>query len=85
MTTGYFSLSFNTAQLHADPYMSCFIAAVVEIPAYVSSWIALRFLPRRLSVSGTLILGSLPLFILLLVPEGKQKVVFEVMVVYSTV
>ncbi|XP_032431458.1 solute carrier family 22 member 5-like isoform X2 [Xiphophorus hellerii] len=69
MTTGYFSLSFNTAQLHADPYMSCFIAAVVEIPAYVSSWIALRFLPRRLSVSGTLILGSLPLFILLLVPE----------------
>uniref|UniRef100_M4ACP7 Solute carrier family 22 member 5-like n=1 Tax=Xiphophorus maculatus TaxID=8083 RepID=M4ACP7_XIPMA len=69
MTTGYFSLSFNSAQLHADPYMSCFIAAVVEIPAYVSSWIALRFLPRRLSVSGTLILGSLPLFILLLVPE----------------
>ncbi|XP_008425113.1 solute carrier family 22 member 5-like isoform X1 [Poecilia reticulata] len=69
MTTGYYSLSFNTAQLHADPYVSCFIAAVVEIPAYVSSWIALRFLPRRLSVSGTLILGSLPLFVLLLVPE----------------
>lgn len=71
MTTGYYSLCFNTAQLHADPYISCFIAAVVEVPAYISSWIALRYLPRRLSVAGTLILGTVPLFMIQLVPENR--------------
>ncbi|KAM4726286.1 organic cation/carnitine transporter 2-like [Anableps anableps] len=69
MTTAYYSLSFNTAQLHTDPYISCFIAALVEVPAYISSWIALRYLPRRFSVTGTLILGSVPLFMIQLVPE----------------
>ncbi|MED6291286.1 hypothetical protein CHARACLAT_021943, partial [Characodon lateralis] len=70
MTTGYYSLSFNTAQLHHDPYISCFISAVVEVPAYISSWIALRYLPRRLSVTSTLILGSVPLFMIQLVPQN---------------
>uniref|UniRef100_A0A3Q3AJK2 Major facilitator superfamily (MFS) profile domain-containing protein n=1 Tax=Kryptolebias marmoratus TaxID=37003 RepID=A0A3Q3AJK2_KRYMA len=69
MTTGYCSLSFNAAQLHSNPYVSCFISAVVEIPAYVSSWMALRYLPRRWSVIGTLILGAVPLFFIQLVPE----------------
>ncbi|XP_038158152.1 solute carrier family 22 member 4-like isoform X1 [Cyprinodon tularosa] len=69
MITGYYSLSFSTAQLHANPYISCFISAVVEIPAYISSWLALRYLPRRLSVSGSLILGSVPLFIIQMVPQ----------------
>uniref|UniRef100_A0A3P9BLS1 Solute carrier family 22 member 5 n=1 Tax=Maylandia zebra TaxID=106582 RepID=A0A3P9BLS1_9CICH len=48
MIVGYYSLSFNTAQLHENPYISCFISAVVEIPAYISSWMALLYLPRRL-------------------------------------
>lgn len=45
MTTGYYSLSFNASQLHVDPYISCYISAAIEIPAYVSSWLALRYLP----------------------------------------
>ncbi|XP_041863615.1 solute carrier family 22 member 5-like isoform X3 [Melanotaenia boesemani] len=64
----YYSVSYNTAQLHVDPYISCFISAVVEIPAYFSSWMALRYLPRRLSVVGTLILAAMPLYFVHLVP-----------------
>ncbi|XP_013881631.1 solute carrier family 22 member 4-like [Austrofundulus limnaeus] len=74
MTTGYFSLSFNAAQLHSDPYISCFISAVVEIPAYISSWIALRYFQRRLSVIGMLILGAVPLFFIPLMPEYLSSV-----------
>uniref|UniRef100_A0A8C4DSU7 Major facilitator superfamily (MFS) profile domain-containing protein n=1 Tax=Dicentrarchus labrax TaxID=13489 RepID=A0A8C4DSU7_DICLA len=69
LTTGYYSLSFNTSQLHADPYISCFISAAVEIPAYISSWLALRYLPRRLSVICTLLLGAVSLFLIQLVPQ----------------
>uniref|UniRef100_A0A3Q1G9D7 Solute carrier family 22 member 5-like n=1 Tax=Acanthochromis polyacanthus TaxID=80966 RepID=A0A3Q1G9D7_9TELE len=69
LCVGYFGLSFNAAQLHGDPYISCFLAAVVEIPAYISSWVALRYFPRRLSLVGCFLLGAMPLFFIQLVPE----------------
>uniref|UniRef100_A0A3Q0SCZ7 Major facilitator superfamily (MFS) profile domain-containing protein n=1 Tax=Amphilophus citrinellus TaxID=61819 RepID=A0A3Q0SCZ7_AMPCI len=50
LSTGYFGLSLNTSRLHADPFISCFISAAVEVPAYISSWLALRYLRRQLSV-----------------------------------
>ncbi|XP_029029948.1 organic cation/carnitine transporter 2-like [Betta splendens] len=74
MTTAYIGLSFNTAQLYDDPYISCFISALVEIPAYVSSWLALRHLSRQLAFIGTLLLGGLPLFCVQLVPRHLSNV-----------
>uniref|UniRef100_A0A3Q4BFK8 Major facilitator superfamily (MFS) profile domain-containing protein n=1 Tax=Mola mola TaxID=94237 RepID=A0A3Q4BFK8_MOLML len=67
--TGYYGLSLNTSQLHADPYISCFISAAVEVPAYISSWLALRYLRRKLSVISILILGALSLYFIQLVPQ----------------
>ncbi|XP_033996513.1 solute carrier family 22 member 4-like isoform X1 [Trematomus bernacchii] len=69
-TTGYFGLSLNTAQLHANPYISCFISAAVEVPAYISSWLILHYLPRRPSVISSLLLGAMPLYLILLVPQS---------------
>ncbi|XP_037322513.2 solute carrier family 22 member 4-like [Pungitius pungitius] len=68
--TGYYGLSFNTSQLHADPYVSCFISAAVEVPAYVSGWLALRFLRRRRSICFMLLLEASALFLIQLVPQG---------------
>ncbi|XP_063342912.1 organic cation/carnitine transporter 2-like [Pelmatolapia mariae] len=73
MIVGYYSLSFNTAQLHENPYISCFISAVVEIPAYISSWLALLYLPRRLSVILTLLFGAVPLYLIQLVPDDLSN------------
>ncbi|XP_035800747.2 organic cation/carnitine transporter 2-like isoform X3 [Amphiprion ocellaris] len=73
LCAGYFGLSFNVAQLSADPYISCFLAALVEIPGYISSWVALRYLPRRLSLIGCFLLGALPLFFIQLVPENLSN------------
>uniref|UniRef100_A0A3Q3WZ73 Major facilitator superfamily (MFS) profile domain-containing protein n=1 Tax=Mola mola TaxID=94237 RepID=A0A3Q3WZ73_MOLML len=70
LSTGYYGLSLNTSQLHADPYISCFISAAVEVPAYISSWLALRYLRRKLSVISILILGALSLYFIQLVPQG---------------
>uniref|UniRef100_A0A3Q3WS34 Major facilitator superfamily (MFS) profile domain-containing protein n=1 Tax=Mola mola TaxID=94237 RepID=A0A3Q3WS34_MOLML len=41
-STGYYGLSLNTSRLHADPYISSFMSAAIEIPAYVFIWLALR-------------------------------------------
>ncbi|XP_070699655.1 organic cation/carnitine transporter 2-like [Pempheris klunzingeri] len=73
ITTCYFSLSFNTAQLHANPYISCFISGAIEIPAFISSWLALRYLPRRRSVISILLLGAVPLYFIQLVPQSLSN------------
>lgn len=74
LTSGYYGLSYNTGQLHADPYVSCFISAAVEVPAYISSWLALHFIPRRLSVIITSVIGGVLLLFIQLVPEGLTAV-----------
>ncbi|KAM8899191.1 solute carrier family 22 member 4-like isoform 3-T3 [Spinachia spinachia] len=71
--TGYYGLSLNTSQLHADPFVSCFISAAVEVPAYISGWLALRFLRRRRSICSTLLLEASALFLIQLVPPSKQE------------
>ncbi|CAJ1063488.1 solute carrier family 22 member 4-like isoform X1 [Xyrichtys novacula] len=73
MIIGYYGLSFNTPQLHANPYVSCFISAAVEVPAYISSWLALLYLPRRLSVISSLLLGAVPLYLIQLVPQNLSN------------
>ncbi|XP_049447055.1 solute carrier family 22 member 5-like isoform X1 [Epinephelus fuscoguttatus] len=70
MSSGYFGLSLNTSRLHANPYISCFLSAAVEVPAYISSWLALRYLPRRLSLVSILILGGMSLYFIQLVPQS---------------
>ncbi|XP_029375271.1 solute carrier family 22 member 4-like isoform X1 [Echeneis naucrates] len=74
MNTGYYGLAISTSQFHVDPYISCFISAAVEIPAYISSWLALRYLPRRLSVTGILLLGAVPLYFIQLLPQNSSNI-----------
>nr|XP_046266416.1 solute carrier family 22 member 5-like isoform X3 [Scatophagus argus] len=69
-SVGYFALSLNTSQLYADPYLSCFISAVVEIPAYIFIWLILLYFPRRLSVISIFLLGAMSLYFIPLVPQS---------------
>ncbi|XP_075957620.1 organic cation/carnitine transporter 2-like [Anarhichas minor] len=73
LSTGYYGLSLNTSQLHANPYISCFLSAAVEVPAYTSSWLALRYVPRRLSVFCILLIGGVSLYFLQLVPKSLSE------------
>ncbi|XP_041657460.1 solute carrier family 22 member 5-like [Cheilinus undulatus] len=70
VTIGYFALSLNTANLHGNAYFNCFLSALVEIPAYILSWIMFRWCSRRLSLSSTLFLGGLFLLLIQLVPAN---------------
>nr|XP_061801669.1 organic cation/carnitine transporter 2-like [Nerophis lumbriciformis] len=74
MSAGYYGISFNATQFHGNAYVSCFISGAVELPAYVSSWLALRYVSRRMSVIGTLVLVAVPLYFIQLVPEGYSGI-----------
>ncbi|XP_068598371.1 organic cation/carnitine transporter 2-like [Brachionichthys hirsutus] len=67
---GYYGLSLNTSQLHAEPYISCFLSAAVEVPAYICMWLALKYIKRRTTVICILLTGSLSLFLIQLVPQS---------------
>ncbi|XP_029704042.1 solute carrier family 22 member 5-like [Takifugu rubripes] len=66
---GYYGLTLNTSQLHANPYISCFMSAAIEIPAYVFAWLALQYCRRRPVTILVFFTGSLALFLIQLVPE----------------
>ncbi|KAM3844921.1 solute carrier family 22 member 4 [Vipera latastei] len=66
---GYFGLSLSTPNLHGDAYFNCFLSAVIEVPAYVIAWLLLRILPRRYTISGTLLLGGGVILFIQLVPS----------------
>ncbi|XP_048817081.1 solute carrier family 22 member 5-like [Lagopus muta] len=69
ISIGYFGLSLDTPNLHGDVYMNCFLSAVIEVPAYVISWLLLRNLPRRYSMAAALFLGGCVLLFIQLVPS----------------
>ncbi|XP_030649955.1 solute carrier family 22 member 5-like [Chanos chanos] len=70
LSMGYFGLSLNTSRLHGDPFLNCFFSAAIEVPAYIISWLSLRYLPRRLSSSLSMLLGGVMLFLIQAVPPN---------------
>uniref|UniRef100_A0AAY4CD91 Major facilitator superfamily (MFS) profile domain-containing protein n=1 Tax=Denticeps clupeoides TaxID=299321 RepID=A0AAY4CD91_9TELE len=74
LSMGYFGLSLNTSRLHGDPYLNCFISAAIEVPAYVISWLALRYFPRRMSASASMMLGGVAMYSITLVPQDMPSV-----------
>ncbi|XP_054907316.1 organic cation/carnitine transporter 2-like isoform X2 [Poeciliopsis prolifica] len=69
LTIAYYALSLNTANLHGNPFLNCFLSAVIEIPAYALSWVMFRWCSRRLSQFSTLFAGGLFIFIILFIPR----------------
>ncbi|KAG8587541.1 hypothetical protein GDO81_005702 [Engystomops pustulosus] len=69
ISVGYFGLSLNTPNLHGDPYVNCFLSAIIEVPAYIIAWLLLRNFSRRYSTSSTLFLGGVVLLFIQLVPQ----------------
>ncbi|TKS83083.1 Solute carrier family 22 member 5 High-affinity sodium-dependent carnitine cotransporter [Collichthys lucidus] len=81
LTIAYFALSLNTANLYGNPYLNCFLSAVVEMPAYTLSWVMFRWWPRRLCLFSSLFMGGLFLFFIQLIPANLVylAITFEMM------
>ncbi|KAG9339815.1 hypothetical protein JZ751_022482 [Albula glossodonta] len=70
LSSGYLGLSLSATSLHGNPYLNCFISAAIEVPAYIVSWLSLKFLPRRLCTSASMLLGGGMLLFIQLVPPS---------------
>ncbi|XP_028321853.1 solute carrier family 22 member 5-like isoform X1 [Gouania willdenowi] len=66
----YFALSLNAINLHGNAYLNCFLSGLVEIPAYVLSWVMFHWWSRRLSLFSTFIVGGLFLLIVQILPTN---------------
>ncbi|XP_069754330.1 organic cation/carnitine transporter 2-like [Narcine bancroftii] len=64
ITVGYYGLSLNTSNLHGNDYLNCFFSAAIEVPGYIAAWFFLWKFSRRLSHSGTLLLGGVILLLI---------------------
>lgn len=73
LITGYYGLTLNSGNLSSDPYLSTFISAAVELPAYIFVWLTMQYLPRRLTLIGVTLLGGLALFFIQLVPKCEKE------------
>uniref|UniRef100_F6YLB5 Major facilitator superfamily (MFS) profile domain-containing protein n=1 Tax=Ciona intestinalis TaxID=7719 RepID=F6YLB5_CIOIN len=56
-SVAYYVLSLNTSNFGGSPYINCFLAAAVEIPAYAIVILALKKIGRKSFVFGSLFFG----------------------------
>uniref|UniRef100_A0A665VFE5 Solute carrier family 22 member 21 n=1 Tax=Echeneis naucrates TaxID=173247 RepID=A0A665VFE5_ECHNA len=70
VTISYFALSLNTANLHGNVHFNTLLSALIEIPAYILSWVLFRWCPRRLSLFLTLFMGGSFLLLIQCIPAN---------------
>uniref|UniRef100_A0A8C4DT80 Solute carrier family 22 member 4 n=1 Tax=Dicentrarchus labrax TaxID=13489 RepID=A0A8C4DT80_DICLA len=68
ITISYYALLLNTSNLHGDPFINCFLSAVMEVPAYIIALLLLQYCSRHFCQSSTLFLGVVLLFFFLDLP-----------------
>ncbi|XP_070773232.1 solute carrier family 22 member 4-like [Enoplosus armatus] len=68
ITISYYALILNTSNLHGDPYLNCFLSAVIEVPAYIIALLLLQYCSRHLCQSSTLLLGGVMILCVNLIP-----------------
>ncbi|XP_059500831.1 organic cation/carnitine transporter 2-like isoform X2 [Stegostoma tigrinum] len=73
-SVGYFGLSFNTPNMHGDPYINCFISAATEIASYVTAWILLHVSPRRISLACIVVCSGVMLLLIQVIPSRHYVV-----------
>lgn len=74
ITISYYALILNTSNLHGDPYLNCFLSAVIEVPAYIIALVLLQYCSRHICQSSTLFLGGIMIFFVNLIPIGLPGV-----------
>ncbi|XP_029303872.1 solute carrier family 22 member 4-like [Cottoperca gobio] len=81
VTIGYYALVLNTSNLHGDPYLNCFLSAVVEVPAYVIALLLLHYCSRHFCQSSTLLVGGVMILCVHLIPIDVPSVplLFEIL------
>uniref|UniRef100_A0A3P8TV33 Solute carrier family 22 member 4 n=1 Tax=Amphiprion percula TaxID=161767 RepID=A0A3P8TV33_AMPPE len=68
ITLSYFGLVLNTSNLHGNPYLNCFLSAIIEVPAYIIALLLLQHCSRHFCQSSTLFLAGVMILCVHLIP-----------------
>ncbi|KAM8899193.1 solute carrier family 22 member 4-like isoform 1-T1 [Spinachia spinachia] len=74
VNVGYYALVLNTSNMHSDPYLSCFLSAVVEVPAYIIALLLLKYGRRHFCQSSTLFFGGVFILLVHLIPTDITSI-----------
>ncbi|KAJ8383083.1 hypothetical protein SKAU_G00038610 [Synaphobranchus kaupii] len=69
VTMSYYGLSLSTPNMSGDAYLNCLLSAVMELVAYIGTWLLLKVASRRAINSSTLLIGGTVLLLIQMVPE----------------
>ncbi|XP_022106113.1 organic cation transporter protein-like [Acanthaster planci] len=69
----YYGLSLSTSGLGVDDYVAAFVSGAVEMPGYLSSWLAIQKLGRRLSLFLYLCVGGLACLTTIFIAPGVAR------------
>ena len=68
----YNGLTFYSANLNVSPQIGFAVSALVEVPSYLLSWLAMGWVGRRRILITTMVLGGIACLSCSAVPEGKD-------------
>ncbi|KAG1654059.1 Organic cation transporter protein [Nymphon striatum] len=69
----YYGLSFNTNNLGGNPFINFFIAAAVEIPAYLLAALLVRYIGRKISLMMFMVIGGIACASPIVIPEEMTE------------
>ncbi|XP_055084257.1 solute carrier family 22 member 4-like isoform X1 [Periophthalmus magnuspinnatus] len=67
-------LSLNTSNLNGNKYLNCFISAVIDIAAYIMTWVMVSRMSRPIFVFSSMMFCGILLLIIQLVPDDMDTV-----------
>ncbi|XP_022072343.1 solute carrier family 22 member 5-like [Acanthochromis polyacanthus] len=70
----FYGLSLNTSNLNGNIYLNCFLSAVIDLVAYIATWLLIKRAPRPVLLFSTLMFCGIMLLIMKLVPEDMDVV-----------
>ncbi|KAL2077660.1 hypothetical protein ACEWY4_027164 [Coilia grayii] len=80
----YYGLSLNTPNMDGDPYLNCLVAACSEVVGYTFTWVAARYISRRLTMSLPLFVCGALLLIIKFVPEELHALTTTLVMIGKT-
>ncbi|XP_038058414.1 organic cation transporter protein-like [Patiria miniata] len=69
----YYGLSLSTSALGVDDYVAAFVSGAVELPGYLSSWLAIQKFGRRLPLFLYLFVGGVACLITIFIEPGAAR------------